>query len=141
VARSNVWGLLKLGAEVRFCGPSTLLPIGVEEFGARVYERLQDAIQGVDVVNVLRIQLERQDRAFFPTLREYSERWGINPARLQLAAPDVTVMHPGPMNRGVEISAEVADAGYSVITTQVTNGVAVRAALLYMLLGSAQATS
>jgi aspartate carbamoyltransferase catalytic subunit len=135
VARSNVWGLLKLGAEVRLCGPSTLLPLGVEEFGAKVYGRLEDALEGVDVVNVLRIQLERQDRAFFPTLREYSERFGISPRRLQLASPEVTVMHPGPMNRGVEISAEVADAGYSVITNQVTNGVAVRAALLFMLLG------
>lgn len=141
VARSNVWGLLKLGAEVRLCGPSTLVPLGVEAFGAKVYERLDEAVEGVDVVNVLRIQLERQDRAFFPTLREYSERFGINAARLKQAAPDVTVMHPGPMNRGVEISAEVADAGYSVITTQVTNGVAVRAALLYLLLGGGQSAS
>jgi aspartate carbamoyltransferase catalytic subunit len=139
VARSNVWGLLKLGAEVRLCGPSTLVPLGVEAFRARVYERLDEALEGVDVVNVLRIQLERQDRAFFPTLREYSERFGINPARLKRAAPGVTVMHPGPMNRGVEISPEVADAGYSVITTQVTNGVAVRMALLYLLLGGGQA--
>jgi aspartate carbamoyltransferase catalytic subunit len=135
VARSNVWGLLRMGAEVRLCGPATLLPPGMERPGVRVYERLDDAIEGVDVVNVLRIQLERQERSFFPTLREYSERFGVSPRRLERAASDVTVMHPGPMNRGVEISPEVADAGYSVITTQVTNGVAVRMALLYLLLG------
>ncbi|MFN3649274.1 MAG: aspartate carbamoyltransferase catalytic subunit [Armatimonadota bacterium] len=135
VARSNVWGLLKLGAEVRICGPSTLLPAGVERLGAKVYDRLDEAVEGVDVVNVLRIQLERQERSLFPTLREYSERFGISPGRLERAAEDVTVMHPGPMNRGVEISPEVADAGYSVITDQVTNGVAVRMALLYLLLG------
>jgi len=140
VARSNVWGLLKMGAEVRLCGPSTLMPTGVAELGAQVYERLEDAIEGVDVVNVLRVQLERQERGLFPTLREYSERFGVNPQRLQLAAPSVTVMHPGPMNRGVEISPEVADAGYSVITAQVTNGVAVRMALLYLLLGGQAAT-
>lgn len=141
VARSNVWGLLKMGAEVRLCGPSTLLPLGIERLGARVYENLDEAIQGVDVVNVLRIQLERQEQGLFPTLREYSERFGVNPRRLERAAPDVTVMHPGPMNRGVEISPEVADAGYSVITAQVTNGVAVRMALLYLLLGSNTAPS
>jgi aspartate carbamoyltransferase catalytic subunit len=135
VARSNIYGLQKLGAEVRLCGPRTLLPLGIETLGARVYESVDEAIEGVDVVNVLRIQLERQGGGYFPTLREYSERWGINPARLKRAASDVTVMHPGPMNRGVEISPEVADAGYSVITTQVTNGVAVRMALLYLLLG------
>lgn len=135
VARSNVWGLLKMGAEVRLCGPATLIPPGIEQLGVRVYERLDEAIEGVDVVNVLRIQLERQERAFFPTLREYSERFGVSPKRLERAAADVTVMHPGPMNRGVEISPEVADAGYSVITAQVTNGVAVRMALMYLLLG------
>ncbi len=135
VARSNIWGLLKLGAEVRLCGPSTLIPHGIERLGARVYEDLDDAIEGVDVVNVLRIQLERQERGLFPTLREYSERFGVNPRRLERAADNVTVMHPGPMNRGVEINPEVADAGYSVITAQVTNGVAVRMALLYLLLG------
>ncbi|HEU4752896.1 MAG TPA: aspartate carbamoyltransferase catalytic subunit, partial [Armatimonadota bacterium] len=135
VARSNLWGLAKLGAEVRLCGPSTLLPPGIERSGARVYDRLDEAIEGVDVVNVLRIQLERQERGLFPTLREYSERFGVSPKRLERAAPDVAVMHPGPMNRGVEISPEVADAGYSVITEQVTNGVAVRMALLFMLLG------
>jgi len=137
VARSNLWGLLKLGAEVRICGPATLVPPGLERLGARLYTRLDDALAGVDVVNVLRIQLERQQRGLFPTTREYSERFGINARRLERAAPGVTVMHPGPMNRGLEISPEVADAGYSVITTQVTNGVAVRMALLYLLLGGA----
>jgi aspartate carbamoyltransferase catalytic subunit len=136
VARSNIWGLLKLGAEVRLCGPSTLLPHGIERLGVQVFENLDEAIEGVDVVNVLRVQLERQERGLFPTLREYSERWGVNPRRLERAAEGVTVMHPGPMNRGVEISPEVADAGYSVITDQVTNGVAVRMALLYLLLGA-----
>lgn len=139
VARSNIWGLLKLGAEVRLCGPSTLIPPGIEALGPRVYQRLDEAIEGVDVVNVLRIQLERQERGLFPSLREYSERFGVSPGRLEKAAANVTVMHPGPMNRGLEISPEVADAGYSVITAQVTNGVAVRMALLYLLLGG-QAT-
>ncbi|MCC2667816.1 MAG: aspartate carbamoyltransferase [Armatimonadetes bacterium] len=136
VARSNIWGLLKLGAEVRVCGPSTLLPWGIETLGVQRYESLDEAMAGVDVVNVLRIQLERQERGLFPTLREYSERWGVSPRRLEKAADNVTVMHPGPMNRGVEISPEVADAGYAVIEQQVTNGVAVRMALLYLLLGA-----
>ena len=135
VARSNVWGLLKLGAEVRLCGPSTLIPAGVERLGVRVFDSLDEAIHGVDVVNVLRIQLERQESGLFPSLREYSERYGISPLRLERAADGVVVMHPGPMNRGLEISPEVADAGYSLITSQVTNGVAVRMALLYLLLG------
>ena len=135
VARSNIWGLLTMGAEVRLCGPATLIPPGIEQLGPRVYESLDEAIEGVDVVNVLRIQLERQESGLFPTLREYSERWGISPRRLERAASTVTIMHPGPMNRGLEISPEVADAGYSVITTQVTNGVAVRMALLYLLMG------
>lgn len=135
VARSNIWGLLRMGAEVRVCGPSTLIPAGIERMGVLLYDRVDEAIAGVDVVNVLRIQTERQERGLFPSLREYSERFGINPRRLERAASTVTVMHPGPMNRGVEISPEVADAGYSVITAQVTNGVAVRMALLYLLLG------
>lgn len=135
VARSNIWGLTRMGAEVRVCGPATLIPPGIERPGVRLYERLDEAIDGVDVVYVLRIQMERQQRGLFPTLREYSERFGVNPRRLESASPDVVVMHPGPMNRGLEISPEVADAGYSVITSQVSNGVAVRMALLYLLLG------
>lgn len=135
VARSNIWGLTRMGAEVRVCGPATLIPPGIERPGVRLYERLDEAIDGADVVYVLRIQMERQQRGLFPTLREYSERFGVNPRRLESASPDVVVMHPGPMNRGLEISPEVADAGYSVITSQVSNGVAVRMALLYLLLG------
>jgi aspartate carbamoyltransferase catalytic subunit len=135
VARSGIWGLSRMGAQVRVCGPSTLLPAGLERMDVRVFDDLDEAMAGADVVNVLRIQLERQQRGLFPTLREYSERFGVSPRRLERAAGDVTVMHPGPMNRGVEISPEVADAGYSVISTQVTNGVAVRMALLYLLLG------
>jgi aspartate carbamoyltransferase catalytic subunit len=135
VARSNLWGLLKMGAEVRVAGPATLIPAGIERLGVRVFTDVDEALTGADVVNVLRIQLERQERGLFPTLREYSERFGVNARRLERASPDVTVMHPGPMNRGLEIAADVADAGYSVITDQVTNGVAVRMALLYLLLG------
>jgi aspartate carbamoyltransferase catalytic subunit len=135
VARSNLWGLLKMGAEVRVAGPATLLPAGIERLGVRVFTDVGEAVADVDVVNVLRIQLERQERGLFPSQREYSERFGVNAGRLARAKSDVTVMHPGPMNRGLEIADDVADAGYSVITDQVTNGVAVRMALLYMLLG------
>ncbi|MCX6344816.1 MAG: aspartate carbamoyltransferase catalytic subunit [Armatimonadetes bacterium] len=135
VARSNLWGLSKMGAEVRLCGPSTLLPAEVEKLPVKVFENLDEAIEGVDVVNVLRIQLERMDRGFFPSNREYAELFGVNKARLLRAKSDVTIMHPGPMNRGVEITADVADADFSVITDQVTNGLAVRMALLYLLLG------
>lgn len=135
VARSNLWGLSKMGAEVRLCGPSTLLPAEADKLPAAVYTNLNEAIEGVDVVNVLRIQLERMNRGFFPSTREYSELFGINKARLRRAKPDVLVMHPGPMNRGIEITPEVADGDFAVITDQVTNGVAVRMALLYLLLG------
>jgi aspartate carbamoyltransferase catalytic subunit len=135
VARSNLWGLTKMGAEVRLAGPATLMPTGIETTGARVYPSVDEALRDVDVVYVLRLQLERQAGGLLPTLREYSERFGVNARRLEHARPDVTVMHPGPMNRGVEIAADVADAGYAVITDQVTNGVAVRMALLYLLLG------
>ena len=138
VARSNLWGLLKMGAEVRVAGPATLLPAGIERLGVRVFTDVGEALCGVDVVNVLRIQLERQERGLFPSLREYSERFGVNACRLERASPDVMVMHPGPMNRGLEIADDVADAGYAVITDQVTNGVAVRMALLYMLLGGSE---
>ena len=135
VARSNLWGLLKCGAQVRVCGPGTLIPPGLRDSGAEVYEELEPALRGVDVVNVLRIQLERQQSGLLPHLREYCERYGISARRLDQAGGPVIVMHPGPINRGIEISADVADAGYSVITSQVTNGVAVRMALLYLLLG------
>jgi len=135
VARSNLWGLLKMGAEVRVAGPATLLPAGIERLGVRVFTDVGEALCDVDVVNVLRIQIERQERGLFPSLREYSERFGVNARRLEQASPDVMVMHPGPMNRGLEIADDVADAGYAVITDQVTNGVAVRMALLYLMLG------
>jgi aspartate carbamoyltransferase catalytic subunit len=135
VARSNLWGLTKMGAEVRLAGPATLMPQGIERLGAQVCPSVEEAIRDADVVYVLRIQLERQERGLLPTLREYSERFGVTARRLERACPDVTVMHPGPMNRGIEIAADVADAGYAVITDQVTNGVAVRMAILYLLLG------
>ncbi|CCO07210.1 aspartate carbamoyltransferase catalytic subunit [Desulforamulus hydrothermalis] len=135
VARSNIWGLSKLGAEVRVAGPSTLLPPELEQLGVKVFTEVEAALEGVDVVNVLRIQLERQQQGLFPTLREYSRLFGINQKRLQLTAPDALIMHPGPMNRGVEIDPQVAYGSRSVINEQVTNGVAVRMALLYLLTG------
>ena len=137
VARSNIWGYTAMGAEVRLAGPATLMPPGIEKTGARVYNDLEEALEGADVVNVLRIQLERQQQGLFPGLREYAIMFGLNRDRLRLTAPDALVMHPGPMNRGVEISPEVADGLQSVINTQVTNGVAVRMALLYLLTGGA----
>ncbi|MCL5103510.1 MAG: aspartate carbamoyltransferase catalytic subunit [Armatimonadetes bacterium] len=135
VARSNLWGLSKMGAEVRLCGPSTLLPSEVEKLPVRVFDDVDQAIEDVDVVNVLRVQLERMNAGFLPSLREYSRTFGIDKERLRKAKPDVLVMHPGPMNRGVEITPEVADGEFAVITDQVTNGVAIRMALLYLLLG------
>jgi aspartate carbamoyltransferase catalytic subunit len=110
----------------------------MERLGVQVFTDVGEALCGVDVVNVLRIQLERQERGLFPTLREYSERFGVSARRLERAKADVTVMHPGPMNRGLEIADDVADAGYAVITDQVTNGVAVRMALLYLMLGGGE---
>ncbi len=135
VARSNIWGLLKLGAKVRVAGPSTLIPPGIEGMGVEVYHRVEDALEGADVVNVLRLQLERQQKGLFPTIREYARLFGINNRRASLAKPDALILHPGPMNRGVEISPEVADGLQSLITEQVTNGVAVRMAILYLLTG------
>lgn len=135
VARSDIWGYTRMGAEVRLAGPATLMPPGIEKMGARVYNSPEEALEGADVVNVLRIQLERQQQGLFPGLREYGRLFCINRERLELAAPDVLVMHPGPMNRGVEISPDVADGLQSVINEQVTNGVAVRMALLYLLTG------
>ena len=133
VARSNILCLKKMGAEVRVCGPATLIPPGIEEMGARVYHRPEDALKGVDVIMMLRIQLERQTRGLFPGVREYARFFGLNSERVRLAKEGVLIMHPGPINRGVEISPEVADGPYSVILDQVTNGVAVRMAVLYLL--------
>ncbi len=136
VARSDIWGLTKLGAEVRIVGAPTLIPMQIERMGVKVYYRLEEALAGVDVINVLRIQLERQEKGLFPSLREYIHFFGINAERLRLARNDVLVMHPGPMNRGIEITDEVADGPHSVICDQVTNGIAVRMAVLYLLLTS-----
>lgn len=135
VARSDIWGYTRMGAEVSLAGPSTLMPAGIEKTGARVCGSIEEALEGADVVNVLRIQTERMQQGLFPTLREYSRMFCINRERLRLATPDALLMHPGPMNRGIEISPDVADGLQSVITEQVTNGVAVRMALLYLLIG------
>ncbi|HMM20947.1 MAG TPA: aspartate carbamoyltransferase catalytic subunit [Selenomonadales bacterium] len=134
VARSNIWGLQKLGAQVRVAGPRTLLPRDIEQMGVKVYDRVEPALEGADVVNILRLQRERQQKGLFPTAREYARIFGINPQRLALAQPDALVMHPGPMNRGLEISPEVAYSEQSAIQEQVKNGLAVRMALLFLVL-------
>jgi aspartate carbamoyltransferase catalytic subunit len=138
VARSNIWGLTKLGAEVRLIGPSTLIPVGIEQMGVKVYNNLEEGIEGVDVINLLRIQRERQDKGYFPTIREYTKRYGLRKEHLKLAKNDVTVMHPGPINRGIEISSDLAYGEEAVIEEQVTNGVAIRMSLLYLLLGGSR---
>ncbi len=135
VARSNIWGLTKLGASVTVAGPPTMMPLEVERFGVKVARSVDEAIEGADVVNILRIQLERQRSTLYSSLREYARVYGVTSQRLLRAKPDVTVMHPGPMNRGVEIAQDVADGKHSVILEQVTNGVAVRMAVLYLLGG------
>lgn len=135
VARSNVYGLKALGANVTLCAPPTLLPVGVEHLGARVTHRLEEALEGCDVVMALRLQLERQGAGLFPSLREYHERFGIKAEHLA-RHPDLYVMHPGPVNRGVELAGEVVDHERAVILDQVTNGVAVRMAVLYLLAGT-----
>ena len=133
VARSNIWGLTKMGANVVVCGPATLIPPNIDSMGARASHRLDQCIPEADVIMVLRLQKERQQQMLLPSLREYSAWYGINAERLKSAKKDVLIMHPGPINRGVEISPEVADGPHSVILDQVTNGVAVRMALLYLL--------
>lgn len=135
VARSNIWGLTKLGASVTIAGPPTMIPAEVERFGVTVSKSVEEAIEGADVVNILRIQLERQRSTLYSSLREYARVYGVTSERLRRAKPDVTVMHPGPMNRGVEIAQDVADGEHSVILEQVTNGIAVRMAVLYLLAG------
>ena len=135
VARSNIWGLSKLGAEVAVCGPWTLLPRGIEDLGVKVFGRIEEAIEWADVLNVLRLQLERMEKGFIPSLREYYRVFGVTPERLERAPREITIMHPGPMNRGVEIDSRVADGPHSIILDQVTNGVAVRMAVLYLLAG------
>jgi len=135
VARSDILALRKMGAKVRLCAPPTLLPQAVADWGVEVYHDLDAALTGTDVCYVLRLQLERQKKNLFPTIREYSQMYGVTTDRLRRAKKDVVVMHPGPMNRGVEISSGVADGPASLIDEQVTNGVAVRMAVLYLLMG------
>lgn len=135
VIRSNIWGLTTMGASVALCGPSTLQPAEIEKFGCDVYSNIDEALEGADVVNVMRIQLERQQSGMFPSQREYTNLFGITKERLKRLNRNYTVMHPGPMNRGVEISSEVADGDKSVILDQVTNGQAIRMAVLYLLSG------
>jgi aspartate carbamoyltransferase catalytic subunit len=135
VARSNIEGFRKMGAEVVLCGPPTMIPLGIEHYGARVVTRMEEAIREADVVMMLRIQKERQRPFLMPSEREYARLYGLTVERLTIAKPDVVVMHPGPINRGVEIDPEVADGPFSVILEQVDNGVAVRMALLYLVLG------
>jgi aspartate carbamoyltransferase catalytic subunit len=138
VLRSNVLLLTELGADVWVSAPSTLVPPGIERAGVHVTTSINDAVKGADVIMMLRIQHERMQGAFFPSLREYFNVFGMTAARVALAKPDVIIMHPGPMNRGVEIASDVADGPYSVILEQVANGVAVRMAVLYLLAGGAE---
>ena len=135
VARSNIWALTKLGAEVTLCGPSTLVPKIFEEMGCRVTYDMDDAIRDADIINLLRIQHERQRKTMFPSIGEYASLFGLNKARLAKTKPDVLIMHPGPINRGVEIDSEIADCGRSLILEQVTNGLAVRMAVLFLVNG------
>ncbi len=135
VARSNIWGLTKLGAKVAVCGPPTLVPREIREMGVEVLPRIEDAIAWADALNILRLQLERMEMGYIPSLREYNRVFGVTVERLEKAPKDLVIMHPGPMNRGVEIDSAVADGPHSVILPQVTNGVAVRMAVLYLLAG------
>jgi aspartate carbamoyltransferase catalytic subunit len=135
VARSNIWGLRKLGAEVAVCGPRSLLPSAVGEMGVTVFDRIEQAIEWADALNILRLQLERMTAGYIPSLREYNRVFGVTRERLDRAPRDLLILHPGPMNRGVEIDSDVADGEHSVILNQVTNGVAVRMAVLYLLAG------
>jgi aspartate carbamoyltransferase catalytic subunit len=135
VARSNIWGLLKLGAEVGVCGPATLIPRELAEFGVTTLPRIEDAIAWADALNVLRLQLERMHAGFIPSMREYNRVFGVSLERLARAPKELVILHPGPMNRGVEIDSDVADGPHSVILPQVTNGIAIRMAVLYLLAG------
>lgn len=133
VARSNMWGLVKLGAEVRVVGPPTLIPTYMQKAKVKTFYSLEDAIEDADVVIMLRIQMERQQSEYFPSLREYSRFYGLTRDKLKLADKDVTVMHPGPINRGIELSSDIADDAGSVILDQVSNGIAVRMAMFYLV--------
>ncbi len=141
VARSNIFAMQKMGMQVRVCGPPTMLPRYMDRLGVEVFSRIEPAIADVDIIMMLRIQLERQGGGLFPTLREYSKLFGLNLDRLKAAKQDVLIMHPGPINRGVEISPEVADGPYSLILNQVENGVAIRMAVLYLLAGGQAAAN
>ena len=138
VARSNIYGLTKLGAEVRLVGPPALIPPEIENPGVSVFYNMEDALMDVDVIMVLRLQLERHGKNYFPSLREYAYLYSLNPERVRYAKGDVMIMHPGPINRGIEIAPEVADGISSVILEQVTNGIAVRMAVLYLLSGAGE---
>ncbi|MDP2156085.1 MAG: aspartate carbamoyltransferase catalytic subunit [Nitrospirota bacterium] len=135
VAKSDIYALTKLGAKVRLIGPPTLVPDYLKDLGVSVYFDMNAGLEGVDVIMMLRIQLERQGKGFFPSTHEYFRNWGLTAARVSRAKDDVIIMHPGPMNRGIEIASEVADSSRSVILDQVTNGIAVRMAVLYLLSG------
>ena len=135
VARSNIWALLKLGANVTLCGPSTLVPRVFEQMGCKVSYNVDEAIAEADIINLLRIQHERQRKTMFPSIGEYTNLFGLTKARLARTKPDAVVMHPGPVNRGVEIDSEIADCGRSLILDQVTNGLAVRMAVLFLVNG------
>ncbi|UMZ73875.1 aspartate carbamoyltransferase catalytic subunit [Natranaerofaba carboxydovora] len=135
VARSNIWGLIKMGAKVTLCAPNTLLPVEIKKMGVNVTSSLEDALQFADVMMALRVQFERQDESFFPSSREYAKYYGLNKEKLKHAKDSLMIMHPGPINRGIEISPEVYDSENSVIDEQVTGGVAIRMALLYLMGG------
>ncbi len=141
VARSNIWGLSKLGAEIILVGPPTLVPREFESMGVKIVHNFDDVIGEVDVINMLRIQLERQNKNLFPSLREYSNLFGLDDRRIKKIRPDAIVMHPGPINRGVEMSASVADGPFSVILDQVTNGLAVRMAVFFLVNGGSKIRS
>ncbi|MBD3383571.1 aspartate carbamoyltransferase catalytic subunit [candidate division KSB1 bacterium] len=136
VARSNIFGLLTMGAEVMVCGPKTLMPYGIDEMGVEVSYSVDAALEWADVINILRIQLERQGKGLFPSIREYHTEFGVTKKRLEKMDKVITIMHPGPINRGVELDSDIADSENSVILKQVTNGVAVRMAVLYLLSGN-----
>lgn len=133
VAHSDIHGLRKMGAKVRVIGPPTLIPVDIEKMGVSSFHRIEEGLEGVDVIILLRLQLERQGKGFFPSLREYAKLYELNSRRLAIAGKETLVMHPGPINRGVEVSPEVADGLSSVILEQVSNGIAIRMALLYLL--------
>ena len=135
VARSNIWALQKMGACVSVVGPATMIPLEIEKLGVKIFYNLKQAVKDVDVVNILRIQKERQNKFFFPSIREYAQYYGVNKDLMKFMKKDVLIMHPGPINRGVELSSEVADGPNACILDQVTNGIAVRMAVMFLLLG------